>query len=76
MLRLGCPGNDDLCTATNGEGTEPPPAAYGTWVMGPHGGHYKRTCEPDAYGHCQTKEGSGPICHDENNLVVGCSLLK
>ena len=77
MLKLRCPGNDDLCIATDGKGTDPPPASYGTWVMGPHGGHYKRNCaEPDQYGHCLQKEGSGPICHDENNLVVGCSLLK
>ena len=33
---FGCASNDDLCTATDGY-SEPPPKAYGTWVMGDHG---------------------------------------
>ena len=77
---LGCAADDDLCTATGGMGTEPPPKAYGTWVMGDHGGHYMRNpdgCMPRTAGmdgHCAEKSGSGPICHDGANRVVGCDF--
>mmetsp|Transcript_83997 Transcript_83997/g.136180 ORF Transcript_83997/g.136180 Transcript_83997/m.136180 type:complete len:94 (+) Transcript_83997:194-475(+) len=74
---FGCGANDDLCTATDGF-MEPPPAAYGSWVIGDHGGHYMRNphgCMPRTkgmQGHCAEKSGSGPICHDGANRVVGC----